>query len=807
MNSLRRSLWLLLVVVLMAAPVAPVLAQDGGDITLVPFTSEMFGIQGVMPDGWSEAAPGVYARGASMGDLTSLIMQAAPVTPEELGQVLVGQLGIDALPDPADTLETAAYTWDLYVIDVDLSGTVIKVDLALTTTEAGAALVLLQTGEADYDALHEAVFLPAVDALAPLSEDADAEDASFSDPDGRFTVPLPTNWTAEARDGYAFLAAPEEVMTVKIIVIEDGDIEAARDAALDILEPDFDRELNEAYEDLPTGEMDDFVLYDYGLDDNQFVQIEVRLVDEVSYVLIFAGDFTAAQQRAAQLQIIDSGFDITALEATSLIDVEPLPLTDAIIAEFEAYIEDVMARYQTPGAAVAIVRDGEVIYASGFGDRNPEGDPVTPETRMMIGSTTKTMTTLLMAQLVDEDLLAWDEPVVDVLPSFAVADPAITQQVEMEHLVCACTGVPRRDLEIVFNSADLSAEAMIESLETFEFFTGFGEAFQYSNQMVAAAGYIAALAAGGEYGDLYNAYVNEMETRIFAPLAMDSTTFSYDEVTSSDNYAIPHSLTLAFTYEPIGFDIEDAFLTPITPAGAAWSTVLDMANYMIMQLNEGVAPDGTRIVSAENLAHTWQPQIDITAQDSYGLGWIISDYYDLPLYSHSGNTIGFTSEFAFLPEADLGIAVLTNQQGSLVNAAARARLFELLYELPPQTEEALEFQYNMAQENTLEVYNDLQMAADPDVAAMVAGTYTNDALGPITLAVDADGALVMDADDFRTVLAQYVSENDDTEDDTTPFVMFDPPLAGFGVGIDITDDGVTVTIGGGVAEYEFTPVE
>src|SRR5690606_7869169 len=107
----------------------------------------------------------------------------------------------------------------------------------------------------------------------------------------------------------------------------------------------------------------------------------------------------------------------------------------------------------------------------------------------------------------------------------------------------------------------------------------------------------------------------------------------------------------------------------IGPAGGAWSTVLDMAKYMIMQLNAGETPDGTRIVSEENLRHTWQPQVPISAVDDYGLGWIVSDYRGLEMLSHAGNMLGFTSEFTFLPERDLGVVVLTNQRISVLNTA------------------------------------------------------------------------------------------------------------------------------------------
>src|SRR5690606_23351107 len=203
-----------------------------------------------------------------------------------------------------------------------------------------------------------------------------------------------------------------------------------------------------------------FQLHIYEMDDEEetLVQAEVRVYEGVSYVLLVVADVVALEQRLAQIQIIDTGFEIAAMEQTDLSDVEPLPLTDDLIAEFEAYIETAMETYDTPGVAVAIVRDGEIAYANGFGVRNPEGDPVTPETLMLIGSTTKTMTTLLMAQLVDEGVITWDTPVVEVLPTFEVADPDVTQEITIEHMVCACTGVPRRDLDLTFNSTEPTPE-------------------------------------------------------------------------------------------------------------------------------------------------------------------------------------------------------------------------------------------------------------------------------------------------------------------------------------------------------------
>lgn len=109
---------------------------------------------------------------------------------------------------------------------------------------------------------------------------------------------------------------------------------------------------------------------------------------------------------------------------------------------------------------------------------------------------------------------------------------------------------------------------------------------------------------------------------------------------------------------------DEKVLSPIAPAGTHWSTLEDMTNYLIMALNKGVTVDGVRVVSEENLLTTWQPQVPLSADASYGLGWFVSDYKGAPLMSHGGNTLGFTSDFAFLPEHGLGIVMLANARGT-----------------------------------------------------------------------------------------------------------------------------------------------
>ncbi len=248
------------------------------------------------------------------------------------------------------------------------------------------------------------------------------------------------------------------------------------------------------------------------------VQAQGRLKDGTVYIDLYDVQMAGVQKRAAQLGIISSGFKVLAQQQVDLSSAQPLTITTAITEELEAFIDKYMAAFEIPGAAVGIVQNGQLVYAKGFGEANPEtGAPMTPDTRMMIGSTGKSLTTMMMATLVDDGLMSWDTPVVELYPSFKVKDPELTKTITMRNLVCACTGVPRRDMEWLFNSNHLTPKDTVAALADFEFYTKFGEAFQYSNQMVATAGYIAGQVAEGNHGDLAGDYAKALQEPCAGP--------------------------------------------------------------------------------------------------------------------------------------------------------------------------------------------------------------------------------------------------------------------------------------------------
>jgi CubicO group peptidase (beta-lactamase class C family) len=595
--------------------------------------------------------------------------------------------------------------------------------------------------------------LAACRPIAAQAPQAQSEPASYVDPEGRFLVPVPTNWRSVEEGDYALLYSPDERIKIYFLVLKGVEAEEAAALAWAKVDPSFEAQPSMLQEAPSRSGVSRTLYYDYESSADQIRMAAVEAAGERIYVTLIRAEARAMQERAAQVDMILGGFAPEVAAQVDLRGVMPQAFGAQQVAELSAYIEDALVRFDVPGAAVAVVQGDEVILLEGFGVRERgQDDPVTAQTRFMIGSVNKTMTTMLMAQLVDKGLMAWDSPVQSIIPQFAVADPAISARMTVRNLVCACSGVPRRDLEYFFNAAEMSAERVIESLRSFDFFTAFGEAFQYSNQLVATGGWVAAAAAGGRYRELDQAYLELVEAEVFAPIGMSDSTFSFEEVAASGNYAVPHRLSTTGARVPLPVDA-DRLLLGIAPAGAAWSTAADMSRYLLTQMHRGVTPQGTQVVSAYNLAETWQPQVPVNGTTSYGLGWFVDTYKGQPLLHHGGNTSGFSSDLAFLPEAELGIVVLSN--GRLANAftqAVRFRLWELAFA------QAHEFDARAAFENTQTVQLSLApldgaTAVDAVLVAPYLGRYTNPDLGEIQLRFEGESLMIDSGELVMEVLA------------------------------------------------------
>jgi len=486
-----------------------------------------------------------------------------------------------------------------------------------------------------------------------------------------------------------------------------------------------------------------------------------------------------------------AGTPVASPQAQALPDLTgftPLPLTGERLATFEAYVATTLAEASVPGAAVAVVQDGAVAFVQGFGVRElGQPAPVTADTLLRIGSVTKSFSSLLTATLVDAGRLTWETPLVELLPDFAVADPALTPRLTVRDAFCACSGLPRRDLEFMLRGADLTPERMIAEMAQLPLTAPYGEKYQYSNQMVGAGGFAAAVADGGSPSDLSHAYAMALRERVLNPIGMPRTTDVLSKVVAGNDYAMPHGADVSGTLHPMPLLEDDLWLVSVAPSGALWSSAQEMARYVQTELSGGISPDGVRVVSAENLERTWRPGITLFTPPEaprtmaafaghYGLGWVVGAYGGQRAIWHSGGTLGFTSLVAFLPEAELGIVVLTNGVAGTASPftfAVMLRLLELLFDQPASFAAQQAPSLASAAAGRADFLTHLGQV-DPEAAAPYVGWYANPVLGPLTLTVQ-DDALMIEVGAMRSELRPLLDE----AGTLVGYVPVDPPLGGY----------------------------
>jgi CubicO group peptidase (beta-lactamase class C family) len=447
-------------------------------------------------------------------------------------------------------------------------------------------------------------------------------------------------------------------------------------------------------------------------------------------------------------------------------------LDEARLAELARFVEQGMATLKVPGVAVGIVEDGKLVMARGFGVRElGKPDPVDADTLFMVASNTKAMTTLLLARLVDSGKVKWDTPATELLPSFALGDAATTRQVRVKHLICACTGLPRQDLEWLLEFEDLTPAGALATLATMQPTTGFGEMYQYSNPMAAAAGYAAGHVLYPDL-ELGAAYDRAMQEQVFAPLGMTSTTFDFARALAG-NHAFPHAPDADGRPSRAVMELNYSVI-PVRPAGAAWSSVRDMLKYVQMELDEGALPGGKRLISREHLLARREKQVPIGNDAHYGMGLMVDHTWGVPVVHHGGDMIGFHSDMMWLPGARVGAVVLTNgDPGWTLRAQFRRKLLEVLYDGRPEAAAEVEslgkaFYDQLAVERKL-----ITIPADPAASAQLAARYHHPALGGIAVSRQGD-ATHFDFGEWGGPMASRQNP-----DGTVSFVTLTPGSLGF----------------------------
>ncbi|WP_199193054.1 serine hydrolase domain-containing protein [Allosphingosinicella deserti] len=627
---------------------------------------------------------------------------------------------------------------------------------------------LAQTAAAPAPAAPEA---PA--KLVSISEDLPSKTASG------LTFTAPKGWSMRTAPGIVELIAPEGDFRMAIVEVgAAADAKAAAAAAWARFAPAEARPAKLVTMRAARNGWDERQAVDYEVSPN-----EKRAMQAIAFrkgtawtVGIIAGSEATAEKRGAALNLVASSLRPAGYTRESFAGHAARPMDAARIAELRTFLEQSMQALGIPGAAFALTDRSRTFHAEGLGVREL-GKPtkVDPDSTFMIASNTKGMATLLLAKLVDEGKLRWDQPVTDVYPAFKLGSSETTSKVLIRHLVCACTGLPRKDFEWIFNtSAKTPASDTFVQLAATQPTSGFGEVFQYNNLMASAAGYVGGHIVHPEL-ELGAAFDRAMEEKVFGPIGMRNTTFDFDRATAG-NWARPHSDDMNSKPTPIveaGMAFNRA-IAPFRPAGGAWSTANDLIKYVRFELNEGKTDDGRQWVSPKNLLERRVANVPVGEDIVYGMGLQTNSYWGVPVVHHGGSMGGYKSDIVIVPGANLGAVILTNSDnGQALLRPFMRRLLELVYDGKPEAVGDVAAAAARIKAEVAKERERLTVPPDPKVIAALAPAYVSPELGRLALTRTADGATLTLA---GSPMAIGTRANDDG---TTSLVVIDPTFLGF----------------------------
>src|SRR4051794_18093607 len=516
--------------------------------------------------------------------------------------------------------------------------------------------------------------------LAAQSTEQLASETKRATPAGA-TFTAPAAWSLRSAANTIVLTPPEPDSHLAILDVKAADAEAAVAAGWSAYRPDFKRPPKLVTPSPSRDGWDERKNFDYETSPNERAVIRALAwrAGENWTVVILDGKEPTFEKRGSQFNLVLQSLRPKGYSKESFAGRKALPLSPERIAELKGFVEASMKKLDVPGASLALVDGGRVVYEGGLGVRElGKRDPVDANTLFMAASNTKGMTTLLLARLVDQGKLRWDEPVTEAYPNFKLGDAGVTRQVLVKHLICACTGLPRQDLEWIFEFKNATPETSMALLGGMQPTSRFGEVFQYSNLMASAAGYVGAHLYDPK-SDLGTAYDKAMQNLIFTPLGMNSTTFDMARALKA-NHASPHGenvdgkpqvANMAFNYS----------VMPHRPAGGVWTSAHDLIKYVQLEIARGKLPDGGRLVSEQNVLMRRQPQIPTGENQSYGMGLLEDKTWGVPVIHHGGSMAGFKSDLMFLPEYGIGAVLLTNSDsGGMLLRPMMRRLLEVLFD-------------------------------------------------------------------------------------------------------------------------------
>jgi CubicO group peptidase (beta-lactamase class C family) len=617
------------------------------------------------------------------------------------------------------------------------------------------------------------------------------------------TMVPPEGWSVARSGDLVRFTPPENNLLVAIVPVaaagsgSDAAVQAWKQAR-----PDFARAVRIAQTVPARDGWDEIVVVSYDVPPAE--QASARAIamrkGKAWTVLAIEGALATLGKRGAQLGASAETLRPTGYAKESFAGRQAHPLDAARIAELKAFIASAMEQLKIPGVGLALIDHGRIVYEGGIGVKDvAAGTRVDKDTLFMIASNTKGMATLLLATLVDQGRLDWNKPVIDYMPGFRLGSDETTKKVLVKHLVCACTGLPRKDMQWLFNtSPSTRPEDTFAQLAATQPTSGFGEVYQYNNLMASAAGYLGAHILHPEM-ELGAAFDRAMQEGIFDPLGMRNTTLSNTRAMAGD-WAKPYDTDIDNRIMPLDVRFNDT-VVPYRPAGGAWSSAHDMALYVQDELDQGRLPNGKRLVSAANLLARRVHNVPTGEKQWYGMGIEEDASSGVSVLQHGGSMFGYKSNWFALPGAGVGAVVLTNSEtGYDLTDAVKRRLLEILYDGKPEAAENVASTARRSAEFLAKFRSELTLRVTPEAARPFLGRYANVELGPLTIAFEGDKLMARATSIWSEVATKA------NKDGTTSLVTISPGSSGFNILVATRDAKRALVLNDPQHEYVFTEI-
>ena len=570
----------------------------------------------------------------------------------------------------------------------------------------------------------------------------------------------PAGWTGEAHEGLFRMKAPGIDASMALYQGADASPDQALASAwkqyspssVPVLRSERTRPLRNGWATIRSYN------YQSGRGEGHVLRAQVLQKGNINTVLIIDAPSEVMHRREAQFTRFLSSVRPPHFVPETLAGRTPRDLDEARTRELLRFVEEARVALDIPGLALGVVQDGEVKFSGGLGVRR-KGDPeaVDASTLFLTASVTKPLTSLMLAKLVDQGKLGWDTPAWKALPQFRVADPMLRQQIEVRHLLCACTGIPAQDMEWILSGNEVGPPQVFDVLAKIEPTARPGELYQYSNLMAVMGGYLGGHVAHPEL-PVDRAYDLTMQELVFDPLGMSATTFDFD-IAMSGNFASPHGVNFDGITEPVpmGYNLMSL---PMRPDGGAWSNIEDLVRYLKMELSSGLLPDGGQYIHKGVLHERLIGQVARGGVDQwYGMGLKTDRRLGVLQVVHGGSMAGYQAEVFWLPQLGAGYVLLSNADaGAQLRAVLSDRFMELLFDVDYGARDHLrEMSAGMKAEHE-ENRSRFRVPMDSSLLASLASAYTHPMLGRIDVATK-DGRVWFDFGGWGTEVAATSGEH------------------------------------------------